>query len=147
MKAISCPQCGSLIRNILPHQRFSECDYCGAKVIIDERNAPFEPYDEDTERFRPLPNYVRPKTPTQPIFFAIALIGAFSFVLFVAALIPTKSTPVAPPIETESYKPIIFPQHTPTVEKTNDDDAAIIFDENGNGKVIVPKRVKRRLRQ
>lgn len=120
MKAITCPQCGSLIRNVLLHQPIIECDYCGAKVVIDERNPAREPYDEDTERFRPLPDYVRPKTPTQPIFIAISLIVAFAFVLSIVALVPTKSRPAAqtPP---ETNKPIVFPTIAPVTPKVDDE--------------------------
>ena len=143
MKAITCPQCGGLIRHILPRQLIAECEYCGAKIAAGERFQMSEPFDDEAAKFRALELPVQPKTSTQPIFIGISLIAAFAFVLFVAALIPTKSTPAAPPIEPEPFKPIIFPQHTPTVEKRNDDDAAIIFDDQGIGHIIVPKRVKR----
>ncbi len=90
MKAISCPQCGSLIRNVLPRQPIVECDYCGAKVVTDERFPMSEPFDHEAAKFRALENYARPRTPTQPIFIGISLIGAFAFVLFIVALITDK---------------------------------------------------------
>lgn len=120
MKAISCPQCGSLIRHILPHQPIAGCDYCGAKVITDGQFQSPEPFDEETAKFRAIENYVRPKTPTQPIFIGISLIGAFAFVLFIAALIPTKSRS-SEPIPRETYKPIVYPTIAPISPKVEDD--------------------------
>lgn len=120
MKAITCPQCGSLIKDVSPRQPIAECDYCGAKVVTDERNPAVQPYDKDTERFRPLPDYVRPRTPTQPIFIGISLIGAFAFVIFIVALVPTKSRPVEP-TPREHYKPIVFPTMAPVAPKVDED--------------------------
>lgn len=34
MKAISCPQCGALIKEIAERQTVTVCDYCGANVLI-----------------------------------------------------------------------------------------------------------------
>ena len=120
MKAITCPQCGGLIKHILPRQPIVECDYCGAKVVTDERFPMSEPFDHEAAKFRALENYVPPKPPTQPIFIGISLIGAFAFVLFIVALVPTKSRPL-PQTPPEIYQPIVFPTIAPTAPKIDDD--------------------------
>ena len=120
MKAITCPQCGSLIKDILLRQPIVECDYCGAKAVTDERFPMSEPFDHEAAKFRALENYARPRNPTQPIFIGIALIGVFAFVLFIVALVPTKSRPV-PQTPPEIYKPIVFPTIAPTLPKFDDD--------------------------
>ncbi len=107
MKAITCPQCGGLIRNFLPRQPIVECDYCGAKVIADERFPMLESFDDEAAKFRLLAApLVRPRPPVQPIFIAISGIGIFIFLVFLLALIPAKSKPAAP-LAPEPFKPII----------------------------------------
>jgi DNA-directed RNA polymerase subunit RPC12/RpoP len=120
MKAITCPQCGSLIKTVLLPQVLVECDYCGAKITPDERFATAGPFDVEAEKFRALEIPAGPQTATQPIFIAISLIGVFSFVLFLAALLPTKSRPIAQAPD-ESYKPVVLPTITPVPRKTGDD--------------------------
>ncbi len=120
MKAITCPQCGGLIRHILPRQPIAECDYCGAKVVADRQSSTPEPFDDEAAKFRTLENYVQPRTPMQPIFIGISLVGVFALVLLIIALIPTKSPPVAPTLP-EIYKPIVFPTIAPTSPKIDDD--------------------------
>lgn len=115
MKAISCPQCGSLIKHILPPQPIAECDYCGAKVITAEQSIMPEPFNDEAAKFRALENYVQPRPAIQPIFICIALIAAFSLVLFIVAIIPTKSRPIEP-IPREPYKPIVFPTIAPKID-------------------------------
>ena len=34
MKAISCPQCGALIKEVSKYQAITECGYCGAKILL-----------------------------------------------------------------------------------------------------------------
>ena len=107
MKAITCPQCGGLISTFLPRQPIVECDYCGAKVIADERFLMLESFDDEAAKFRSL------------------------------------AAPLAP----EPFKPIIFPQDTPTAAKTGkNDDAAIISRDKSIGRVVDLKSAKRRLR-
>jgi DNA-directed RNA polymerase subunit RPC12/RpoP len=36
MKAITCSQCGALIKRISLKDKFANCDYCGAKILIEE---------------------------------------------------------------------------------------------------------------
>ncbi len=39
MKAITCSQCGALIKRISLKDKFANCDYCGAKILIEENKA------------------------------------------------------------------------------------------------------------
>lgn len=36
MKAITCPQCGALVKKISLRDKFVPCDYCGAKILFEE---------------------------------------------------------------------------------------------------------------
>jgi DNA-directed RNA polymerase subunit RPC12/RpoP len=36
MKAITCTQCGALIKRISLREEFAFCDYCGAKILLEE---------------------------------------------------------------------------------------------------------------
>lgn len=52
MKAITCPQCGALIKEVSNRQAITECDYCEAKVLLPHRG------DIDSLKAdkKPLPN-------------------------------------------------------------------------------------------
>ncbi len=129
MKAISCPQCGSLIKNILPRKPLAECDYCGARVIVGEQSLQPEPFDDEAAKFRALERVaVRPRSPVQPIFVAISGIGIFIFLMFLISFLPAKTRSAAPPAP-EIYKPITFPTIAPFNDK--DDDAALKFGGKG----------------
>lgn len=50
MKAITCPQCGALIKNVSEHKRMTSCVYCGAHILITRDVSHFtteEPKKED----------------------------------------------------------------------------------------------------
>ncbi len=121
MKAITCPQCGSLIRNVLPRQPIVECDYCGAKVVTAEQSAAPEPFDHEAAKFRALAALpAPPRPPVQSIFIAIAFIGVFFLVAFIISFLPAKSRPIEP-ISREPYQPIVFPTIAPIAPKIDDD--------------------------
>lgn len=40
MKAITCTQCGALIKRISRRDDFALCDYCGAKMLVEENKTP-----------------------------------------------------------------------------------------------------------
>jgi DNA-directed RNA polymerase subunit RPC12/RpoP len=116
MKAITCPQCGSLIRNVLPNQQLFECEYCGVKVVTDERFPTLEPFDVEAAKFQALQLPVPPKTKIQPIFIGISLVGAFTLLLFIVAMFPNKSRR-APQTSMEIYKPVVLPANAPASPK------------------------------
>ncbi len=62
MKAMTCPQCGALIKKISLKDEFADCDYCEAKILLEEnkdriveipdkkRLSPWEKYRENVRR-------------------------------------------------------------------------------------------------
>lgn len=62
MKAISCPQCGALIKEVSKHQAITECGYCGAKVLMPRGDEYFLETDESKVN---VPNTNIKKTGTQ----------------------------------------------------------------------------------
>ncbi len=36
MKAVTCPQCGALVKRISLKDKFAVCDYCGAKILLED---------------------------------------------------------------------------------------------------------------
>lgn len=128
MKTISCPQCGSLIRDITLRQPIAGCDYCGAKIFVGEPISTPEPFDCEAAKFRSLERVVVPRTPPQPIFLAIAFIGAIFLIMLVVALLPVKS-PRATPISPEPFKSIVFPTASPNLQKIYDDALSKIGDK------------------
>ena len=62
MKAISCPQCGALIKEVSKHQAITECGYCGAKVLMPRGDEYFLEIDESKVN---VPNANIKKTGTQ----------------------------------------------------------------------------------
>jgi DNA-directed RNA polymerase subunit RPC12/RpoP len=53
MKAISCPQCGALIKEVSKHQAITECGYCGAKVLMPRGGEYFLEIDEPDKKILP----------------------------------------------------------------------------------------------
>ena len=66
MKAISCPQCGALIKKVTKQQAITECGYCGAKVLMPRGDEYFLETDEPDKKI--LPNENIKKSGTQTIW-------------------------------------------------------------------------------
>ena len=56
MKAITCPQCGALIREVSENQTMTACVYCGAKVLIPRDDKYFVKSDKPEKQFSPNEN-------------------------------------------------------------------------------------------
>lgn len=109
MKAITCPQCGALVKKIPLKDKFANCDYCSAKILLpddkkllieipDEEGAkekpeltPYEQHLENTrkarERVRSYDEpYMYPQTDEKSewrvFLFVIAGFGAFFIIFF-----------------------------------------------------------------
>ena len=64
MKAITCPQCGALVKTISPKDKFALCDYCEAKILVpenrdrivelpdEEKLTPWEQHQENYRKVR-----------------------------------------------------------------------------------------------
>jgi hypothetical protein len=113
MKAFSCPQCGGLIKHILPRQPIAECDYCGAELMTGESSAQPESFAVEAAKFRPPAPPVQPRQPMQPVYFAISCIGIFVFLLFLLFLLsflPSKSRSAALPNSPVNVNKYIEPE-------------------------------------
>jgi len=64
MKAITCPQCGALIKEVSERQAMTECTYCEAKVLIPRNNKYFLETDESEKRISPNENIKKSGTQT-----------------------------------------------------------------------------------
>lgn len=56
MKAITCPQCGALIKEVSERQTITECTYCEAKVLIPRNEKYFLETDESEKKISPNEN-------------------------------------------------------------------------------------------
>jgi DNA-directed RNA polymerase subunit RPC12/RpoP len=109
MKAITCTQCGALVKRILLRDRFALCDYCGAKILLSENKenmvevpdkkdgsaesrestlTPWQQYlkkrDENALRYaamNPAPSYKEPNDSSilVPLLVLFLLMGAIVF--------------------------------------------------------------------
>src|SRR5215204_4853600 len=64
MKAITCPQCGALIKEVSERQTITECTYCEAKVLIPRNEKYFLETDESGKNIVPNENIKKAGTQT-----------------------------------------------------------------------------------
>lgn len=86
MKAISCPQCGSLIKHLSLHQPLAGCDYCGARLMSGDTFLTPVPFAAEAAKFQLPPSASGRREPVQPIFTAIFGIVIFTLLLIMLAL-------------------------------------------------------------
>ncbi|MET0754106.1 MAG: hypothetical protein ABWZ66_12060 [Pyrinomonadaceae bacterium] len=124
MKAVTCPQCGSLISKVSERQAIVECDYCGAKVIIprEEKPAPFVNYTpvDNTPVYN---NY--PDTSILPKVITIVVGCSIVLVIFILVVSSAKKRPTT----YIPYKPYVYSTPTPTPKKETNVD----FEFGGKG--------------
>ncbi len=93
MKAITCPQCGALVRTVSPKDKLALCEYCDAKIILPEEKTEkgelppsqrlSENYPKAQERASQrdasftYPDEKNNKAVLVPLVFMFAVIGAF----------------------------------------------------------------------
>jgi len=123
MKAVTCPQCGSLISRVSEQQAIVGCDYCGAKVIIPRGEIPSlnEKYAPD---FNNYPSSSNSSFPPQVI--AICAILGIAFVIFVGFVFVSKNRSSLNPL-----KPIAgsTPKTSPTPKK----ETNVLLEFGGKG--------------
>ncbi len=117
MKAITCSQCGALIKKISLKEKFAVCDYCGAKILLKENRdkiveipdenageqqlSPWEQYLDNSEKIaESSKQYDAPSTYPQDthksmVFWVICLIP-FALVLVATIGINSVSCLVRP---------------------------------------------------
>jgi len=88
MKAITCPQCGATIEHVLETSTIIDCEYCGARIMMDraeEASKPplpaqetspitYEPQDADNSPFRIVATLIT-LIVIVPVFIAVAFIA------------------------------------------------------------------------
>lgn len=126
MKAVTCPQCGSLISKVSERQAIVECDYCGAKVIIprEEKPAPvvnYAPIDNTPVYDSYRDTSILPKVITMIAGCTVVV------VIFILVVSTTKKRPTIP----YTYKSggYITPTPTPTPKK----ETNVLFEFGGKG--------------
>lgn len=64
MKAITCPQCGALIKEVSTRQAITECSYCEAKVLLPQSDEYFLETEESDKKSLPHENIIKSGTKT-----------------------------------------------------------------------------------
>ncbi|MDQ3180963.1 MAG: hypothetical protein M3Q33_10630, partial [Acidobacteriota bacterium] len=145
MKAITCPQCGSLISKVTEQQAIVQCDYCGAKVMIprevtpsqDDKSNNAEAKPELINKFGyPIDQYVpfdQTRTSNNsitPILIAVFLVFGIGFIILLAFASNSKSPP-----KIISPKPIPYktPNTTSTTTPTPKKDYEVLLEFGGKG--------------
>src|SRR5688572_29977656 len=117
MKAITCPQCGAIIRKIPDKDLLAVCDYCEAKIILpdnkekiaanpdekaEKKLTPWEEHQENLRQTRERASrydapYTYPEPENKsPIFLLVfGFIGIMLFIIFAAN---AKSCLSRPPV-------------------------------------------------
>jgi DNA-directed RNA polymerase subunit RPC12/RpoP len=78
MKAINCPQCGAVIEDVFERSVIIDCDYCGARIMLDERRREPEPRPVQVAT----PDFEPSDPTTPPVFKLIGIAVGVMFVLF-----------------------------------------------------------------
>lgn len=125
MKAVTCPQCGSLISKISAYQAIVECDYCGAKVLLGNESAPPRTDEFPIPQYTPFDNQSS-NNPLPLIVIALLVTLGIGFVVFLL-LIPKPKPRLGlnPPYPT--------PYSTPTAAPTPKKDDNILLEFGGKG--------------
>jgi hypothetical protein len=141
MKAMTCPQCGALIRKISLKDKFAECDYCEARILLaDNRDRivempdkpeapaqpPLTPYQQYQENYRKLNERVKqydasdtdPQEPRSSTFLsgavvllALVLFVGGGFVLLAGGLLSSRPASLADKTPVKTAAP------SPSVQK------------------------------
>lgn len=135
MKAINCPQCGATIENVSERSGIVDCEYCGARIMMD-RLPPAPPDTSLNSGFTPDPSFKLSTPPGSQVNFgaiagvAVAVISIFlifiSFNSKTSKPTPSKiytapssptiySTPSSSSVSTEPAKPVPVVNYQPRV--------------------------------
>ncbi len=139
MKAMTCPQCGALIKKISLKEEFAVCDYCEAKILLSENKdkiveisekklSAWEQYRENhrkiKERVRQYNEpYMNPQEPdlSSSWFVTVIVFGCIFFIViggFIAIIASFSSRPTnliekTQPSKTVASPTISYPSPTP----------------------------------
>lgn len=125
MKAFVCPQCGGLIDKITERQTITECDYCGAKIFVQQPEKPKEQPEKRDNLHIPLAGYKPFDEPDTPepytgqdaarsslgaltgIFGGLIIIVTMVALIFVAAKKSSRGS------STPTPTPYVYARETP----------------------------------
>ncbi|CAN5509910.1 hypothetical protein BH10ACI1_BH10ACI1_03710 [soil metagenome] len=118
MKAITCSQCGALIKKISLRDKFACCDFCGAKILIQENKesiveisdkkeektlSPWEQYRENHKKIQERANQFNYQIDDEPQTKNLSFLGPIIIILiavipiiFIAINARNHSTPKEP---------------------------------------------------
>lgn len=139
MKAITCPQCGSLISKVSEQQAIVQCDYCDAKIMIPREVAPqnTEAKPELINRLGyPIDQYVpfderqTSNNSIKAIVITLLLVFGIGFIIILAIASNSKSRPGTTSPKPTSYK---TPNTTSTTAPTPKKDYEVLLEFGGKG--------------
>lgn len=82
MRAINCTQCGAVIEDVSERSVIIDCDYCGARIMLDARQSKLEPKPEPV----PFPEpYLEPSDSTGRPLTVIGVAVGLMFLVFIVA--------------------------------------------------------------
>jgi DNA-directed RNA polymerase subunit RPC12/RpoP len=92
MKAINCTQCGATIENVSERSVIINCDYCGARIMLDQRPVHVRQTSSDT------PNFEVSSPSSDPMKLIGLIVGGVFLIPFLIAAVvwinvPDESVP------------------------------------------------------
>ncbi len=134
MKAITCPQCGALIKRISLKDKFAFCDYCGAKILLEENKIVELPAKKEEKKLTPWEQYrenygkvqaradqyyvpdLEPPTRNYPLVGALIMVAivVIPLIIFIASLDNSTSDQKKIPKKTLVENNNSFMPRTPT---------------------------------
>ena len=92
MKAITCTQCGAIIENVSERSVIVDCEYCGARMIMDRGEPILPPKPSNVDA----PNFELEVEPDPTNSFVTVAGGAVALIVFLVtlfAVLPKSPTP------------------------------------------------------
>ena len=148
MKAITCPQCGAIIENVSERSVIVDCEYCGARIMMD-RGEPIVPPKPQTVDPPDLDLEVESDPANSFVTVAGGAVALIIFFIVVFAMLPTPkpkpsstysvqntSRPTTPnpvyswtaPVKSEPAKPLPVVNYQPRVAWDGADDMEYFAD-------------------
>ena len=110
MKAITCTQCGARIENVSETSLIINCDYCGARLILDARKAaPVRPPTPVSAPDFEFANVERPNATSFAVGFAALFLIPIIIVSFVYLSKPDSPPETAEPSRIYATPPTPYP--------------------------------------
>lgn len=130
MKAITCTQCGALIKRISLREEFALCDYCGAKILLEENKEKIVEIPDRKVEFAP-PKYV----PARKNYFVWTIMFVLLLLLLPVVLVfifagKRSDSPIgfAEKPAVVKYSPLSFPTVQPTVYPNINYQVSVTWD-------------------